>query len=436
MLNTDHANKTEETEGALTVAPPGGTTDADESVEDRLARAVRQFADSPPVATGDIDASLVPLLAEAVRVSRSSIVVTDAELGRPGPTILWVNDAFERLTGYKRSEVVGRSPRLLQGPRTDRQVLTRLRHLLDAGEDFEGETINYRRDGTPFVMSWRTSAIRDDDGTVTHYVAIQDDVTSLRLRDDDQRAATLALQRALMPSLPAAVGPFALGHAYRPAAHQLVGGDWADVIDVSDSDRHLLVVGDVTGHGTAAVAAMGQLRWATQAAALAGLDSRGVLSTLRRLASLQDLVATVLLLSIDASGAIEYRCAGHPPALILATDGTIRFLSTTAPLIGPGIDAEGKTGHDMLGPGEWLVAYTDGLIERRRRNFDDGLALLQAQFRSLVRAGSDTSVPEPESVASALVRELTETEPGEDDIAVVVLRAPGQAPAVRSTTAG
>ncbi len=87
------------------------------------------------------------LLASAVEQARECIMITDARLDLPGPRILFVNPAFTRMTGYTAAEAVGKTPRILQGPRTDRQVLDRLRRSLEKGEPFEGETVNCRKDG-------------------------------------------------------------------------------------------------------------------------------------------------------------------------------------------------------------------------------------------------------------------------------------------------
>gem|GEM_PF-3979431 len=107
------------------------------------------------------------------------IMVTDTNLNWPGPTILFVNEAFERMSGYRRDEIVGHSPRLLQGPQTDPEVLRHLRQQLEAGEDFVGETANYRRDGEEYRVEWKITGLRDDAGRVTHYLSVQRDVTRL-----------------------------------------------------------------------------------------------------------------------------------------------------------------------------------------------------------------------------------------------------------------
>ena len=88
------------------------------------------------------------LLNSAVLQSRESIVITDAELDLPGPRIVFVNPAFTKMTGYSAEEVIGKTPRILQGSRTDQAVTNRLRQDLERGELFEGEAINYRKDGT------------------------------------------------------------------------------------------------------------------------------------------------------------------------------------------------------------------------------------------------------------------------------------------------
>lgn len=144
------------------------------------------------MSTGRHDRADLPLLAALERL-RESVIVTDAEIDRPGPRIRYTNSAFLRMTGYTSDEVLGRSPRLLQGPETDRTTLDRLRRCLESGETFEGEATNYRKDGTPFLMRWYVEPIRDGHGAITHFFAVQRDATAERARE----AQRLALEQAV-----------------------------------------------------------------------------------------------------------------------------------------------------------------------------------------------------------------------------------------------
>lgn len=97
----------------------------------------------------DVSRSVLEALAEN---SFDSILVTDpSQDGK----IIYANRAFGRLTGYEPSEVVGQTPRLLQGQATDKEVLSRLSSAIQEQGTFEGKAINYRKDGTPFIMHWR-----------------------------------------------------------------------------------------------------------------------------------------------------------------------------------------------------------------------------------------------------------------------------------------
>jgi len=140
-------------------------------LEQRVAARTRELAAA--------NASL-RLLESAVQQASDAFTVTTADLDAPGPRIVYANPAFSRITGYEPDEILGRNPRFLQGPATDRAVLERLRQSLDAGESFAGETVNYRKDGTEFWMNWRVTPVREDDGKVTHYVSVHRDVTERR----------------------------------------------------------------------------------------------------------------------------------------------------------------------------------------------------------------------------------------------------------------
>ncbi|WP_417666101.1 diguanylate cyclase [Pseudidiomarina sp.] len=113
----------------------------------------------------------------AVEQAYDSVLITDAALESPGPRILYANSAFCRKTGYTLKELVGQSPRILQGPLTDKNVLNRLRQNLIDGERFEGATVNYRKDGSAYIVRWSISPVHNAAGKITHFVSIQRDIT-------------------------------------------------------------------------------------------------------------------------------------------------------------------------------------------------------------------------------------------------------------------
>jgi PAS domain S-box-containing protein len=135
------------------------------------------------------------LLDGAVHYSTECVLITDAELDSPGPRIVFVNPAFTALTGYTAEEALGQTPRLLQGPKTDRAMLDRLKQTLKQGQPFSAETTNYRKDGTEYVVEWRIAPIRNEQGEITHWVSVQHDTTE-RKRVEEVRARLVAILEA------------------------------------------------------------------------------------------------------------------------------------------------------------------------------------------------------------------------------------------------
>lgn len=121
--------------------------------------------------------SHLQLLEGAIRDDYDSILITELELEKPGPKIVYVNDGFCEMTGYSKEEVIGKTPRILQGPKTDRAVLDKLKKRLKEGQSFFGQTVNYRKDGTEFVNQWDIHPLTDSEGNITHWVSYQHDIT-------------------------------------------------------------------------------------------------------------------------------------------------------------------------------------------------------------------------------------------------------------------
>lgn len=122
----------------------------------------------------DADASLA-LLEVLADNSFDSILVTDTTTSGK---IVYANKAFKKLTGYEPAEVLGKTPRILQGSGTDKKVIDRLSLALKTGGKFEGKAINYKKDGTPFIMYWRVLPVKSGREIVA-WVAIQREGSSI-----------------------------------------------------------------------------------------------------------------------------------------------------------------------------------------------------------------------------------------------------------------
>lgn len=148
---------------------------------DRLARAI-VYADR-------LAAGVTP--GAALDHVEDAVVVTDSRLDRPGPTITFVNAAFEQLSGYDRQEVLGESPRLLQGYDTDPGELARMRAALSAETCFEGSVVNYSKSGLEYVIGWAVAPVRNAQGDVCSWLSVQSDAleTGRATRPAGQSAA-------------------------------------------------------------------------------------------------------------------------------------------------------------------------------------------------------------------------------------------------------
>jgi len=136
------------------------------------------------------------MLSEAIAQANEAVLITEAApIDEPGPRIVYVNEAFEEMTGYAQEEILGKTPRILQGPKTDRAVLDGLREVLEAGETWDGETINYRKDGTPYRLKWNLAPVQGEDGTIEYWVSTQQDVTEAREREEILRRQKALLEQ-------------------------------------------------------------------------------------------------------------------------------------------------------------------------------------------------------------------------------------------------
>jgi PAS domain S-box-containing protein len=118
------------------------------------------------------------LMERVVTNTSDSILITEAEpLDLPGPRIVYVNEAFTKMTGYEPEEVIGKSPRILQGPKSNYKELAKLGEAMRRWEPYEITTINYKKNGDPFWINFSVTPIADKTGWFTHWIAIERDVT-------------------------------------------------------------------------------------------------------------------------------------------------------------------------------------------------------------------------------------------------------------------
>ncbi len=136
------------------------------------------------------------LLESVVTTTNDAVLITEAELmDEPGPRIFYVNPAFTRMTGYTLEEVLGKTPRILQGQKTDRASLDRIRRALKTWQPVRIDLINYRKDGTEFWVELSIVPIADESGWFTHWVSVQRDISDAVAAATQRKIAEAALQQ-------------------------------------------------------------------------------------------------------------------------------------------------------------------------------------------------------------------------------------------------
>jgi serine phosphatase RsbU (regulator of sigma subunit) len=200
-----------------------------------------------------------------------------------------------------------------------------------------------------------------------------------------ERATALTLQRSLLPTGLSAPSSVEVRHRYLPGSKMIeVGGDWYESIALPGG-RVALVVGDVAGHGVRAAVTMGRLRTAIRTLAPLELPPAETLQQLdelmHELGVREPHFATCVYVVFDAvSGSCEIASAGHLPPLLVSPDGSSQFLDVPpSPPLGIG-SGPIQSQVFKIRDGSLLVLYTDGLVERRASDIDEGLSRLQETF--------------------------------------------------------
>ncbi|MEX5718399.1 PP2C family protein-serine/threonine phosphatase [Geodermatophilus maliterrae] len=301
-----------------------------------------------------------------------------------------INQELAAMNGLSVAEHEGRPVfDVVPDLRADAEPL--LRRVLDTGEPLRDVEIVGATPADPgTARTWIESffPVRTAGGPTIGVAAVARDVTEVRRLEQElratlgrQRQVLQDLQNSLLPPLPTIPG-LDLAARYLGASQEIrLGGDWFDVFHAPDG-RLVLAIGDVVGHGPTAVGLMARLSGAMRAHVADGRSPGQVLACLNQLliGSLAPAMATASVLHLDlTTGVVEYAAAGHPYGLLQTPEGPVTLLNgAQGRALGATADSTYPVGRTTLEVGGTLLLYTDGLVERRGEDLDQGVDRLVA----------------------------------------------------------
>lgn len=276
-------------------------------------------------------------------------------------------------------------------------------------------------DGSLHWLECRGRVLTDDDGVAIGTIGVALDVTereereaALTQRIAEDHLLVQQVQRALLPVRPPPVAGIEFAARYEAAPGSAIGGDWYAFVPLRDG-RLGVAIGDVAGHGLAAVAEMAHIRFSLRSLSYLHDDPSQVLTDLSELVRVfsPDTMVTALYGALDPrSGCFEFALAGHLPP-VLCGPGRCELVDVRAdPPLGLGERYTSRT--ITLAPEQTLIAFTDGVIERRSEPIWAGLDRLL-----------ETCAPGPrttDALCEHVMREMLAEVPNDDDAAVVAVR--------------
>jgi len=153
-------------------------------IRDAANKAIRLVGAMQDISKQKEEEQHLKLLESVITNSHDSVIITEAEpIYEPGPRIVYVNEAFTKMTGYTSEEVIGRSPRFLQGPKTDRNELNRLSSAMKQWQPCEVTVINYKKSGEEFWLNFSVTPVANEKGWFTHWISLGRDVTASKLAE-------------------------------------------------------------------------------------------------------------------------------------------------------------------------------------------------------------------------------------------------------------
>jgi PAS domain S-box-containing protein len=359
------------------------------------------------------------LLSKIVADTADAVLVTD----RMG-NIEYVNAAFEQMTGFTRSEVLGKNPRILKSGQHDRSFYEVLWERLLRGEVVRDTITDRRKNGEVYLSSQTITPLKSPDGTISHLVSIAADVTERQravVLENGLRLARQVQQRLFPTSPPNVPGLDAWGVSI--PAHA-TGGDYFDYLMLPGGSLGL-VIGDVSGHGFDSAILMAQTRALVRAAARHESDPARILSEVNALL-VPDLdenrfIGMIIVVIDPRTRSIRYANAGHAPGYVLDHGGNIKLeLVSTGVVLGLFENAAFASEHGpALERGDVLALFTDGVTEAQA---SDGRMCGPEWALEVVRSRAHRSSIEILDGLCEAIRAFIGEGSQQDDITAVVCR--------------
>jgi len=309
------------------------------------------------------------LQSAALEAAANAIVITDQQ-----GMVIWVNQAFTRMTGYTLEEAVNRDMSFLKSELHDAQFYQDLRDTVNAGQVWQGEMINRRKDGILYPEEQTITPVFGERGGIKHFICIKQDITERKQAEQAllQNASMVKemeiakqIQLSLLPPAAPTLAGIDCEGLCVPASH--IGGDYYDIFP--HGDEISMVIADVSGHSVGAALIMVETRSVLRAQLASPRGPAEMVSALNELLhedlSRAELFITMSYLSYNReTRELRYTNAGHPPPL-LYRPSSASFLALDAEGLVLGVQRGVQYEEPVIGieRGDLLLLYTDGIVE-------------------------------------------------------------------------